>query len=276
MSGYAHFEIHAVACNDVGRVRRTNEDSFCVANLTERTGIDDNGVIRFASGPQGALFAVADGMGGAASGETASQVCLKTLHGEVLSHIRGLRNPGPDDLEQILIDAVGAANQKVFELSHTYEEFAGMGTTLTTVLEAGGRMVIGQIGDSRAYLVRDNNISQITRDQSLVAQMVSTGELTEEEARHHPERNILLQALGVRSTVSLALKHYPVRDGDMLLLSTDGLHSQMTADEIYQIVIGAPGTRDACLELVDLANKRGGPDNITALLIEFLPATLGF
>jgi protein phosphatase len=230
--------------------------------------------MRFSSGPLGALFAVADGMGGAASGETASHVCLKTLHGEVLARIRGLRNPGPDALEQVLIDAVGAANHRVFELSHAYEEYAGMGTTLTTALELGGRLVIGQIGDSRAYLVRDDDICRITRDQSLVAQMVSAGELTEEEARHHPERNILLQALGVRSTVSLALKHYIVRGGDMLLLSTDGLHSQMSDDEIFEIITGSPSARDACLELVDLANKRGGPDNITALLIEFLPAPL--
>ncbi|HYK89957.1 MAG TPA: hypothetical protein VE398_14370, partial [Acidobacteriota bacterium] len=134
-----------------------------------------------------------------------------------------------------------------------------------------GRLAIGQVGDSRAYLIRENSIRQLTRDQSLVAQRVTEGEISEEEARSHPQRNILLQALGVRSTVELGLRSTILRPYDLLLLCSDGLHSQMSGDEILDTVSNSTRARDACRNLVDLANERGGPDNITAVLVEFLP-----
>jgi protein phosphatase len=270
------YQIYAFALSDVGRVRRINEDSLCVANLSEEVGIEDNGIIQFSSGPQGALFAVADGMGGAAAGETASRLCLQTIYEEISSSVKGRRGQDPESLEQILAGAVGAANRRIYEAGRSDAELAGMGTTLTAAMEWRGHLVIGQVGDSRAYLIRDNEIRQMTRDQSLVAQRVSDGELTEEEARHHPQRNILLQALGVRPAVEVALKTMFLHPSDILLLCSDGLHSQVTADEILDTIVNSASTRDACLDLVDLANDRGGPDNITVVLVRFFAPAGGY
>ncbi len=272
MADERYFEISAFACSDVGRVRSANEDSFFVANLTEGVRIEQNGVLRFISGTQGSLFAVADGMGGAAAGEMASRLCLRTLYREVQSMIREVRQPDEMLLEEILMEAVGSANHRVYEVGARNSEYAGMGTTLTALMESQGYLLVGQIGDSRAYLLRGNQIRQLTRDQSLVGQKVVDGELSEDEARRHPERNILLQAVGVRPTVELVLKGLSLHAGDVLLLCSDGLHSQMSTREIYEVVADSDGPGDACLALVDLANERGGPDNITAVLLQFLPA----
>ena len=265
------FEVQAYALSDVGRVRTTNEDSFFVANLTQGVRIEKNGKLRFASGARGSLFAVADGMGGAAAGEMASRAGLRALYREVQDLSRDLRQADGELLQEMLIDSVGSANSRIYEMAQRNPEYAGMGTTLTVVLELAGHAVIGQVGDSRAYLLRDDGIRQLTRDQSLVAHRVSLGEITEEEARTHPERNILLQALGVRPTVEVVLRSLVVRPGDVLLLCSDGLHSQMSSEEIFRVVTESASPEAACMDLVDLANARGGPDNITAVLIQFLP-----
>ncbi len=268
MSAAHHYGIQAFAFSDRGKARRTNEDSFILADLTRGTGIDSNGILEFESGPRGSLFAVADGMGGAAGGEMASRLSLKAIYNELLQNSRN--TPTIDAFEQILIDAVGTANRLVFDTGHSKREFAGMGTTLTAVVEIHGRMVIGQIGDSRAYLIRDENILQLTRDQSVVAQKVDSGEITEYQARKHPERNILLQALGVTPTVELCIIKMVVHPDDLILLCSDGLHSQMSAEEINDIVLNSATEQDACFELVNTANDRGGPDNITAVLVRFI------
>jgi protein phosphatase len=276
MASGSGYQVHAFALSDVGRVRRVNEDSLCVANLSEAVGIEHSGIIQFDSGPQGGLFAVADGMGGAAAGETASRLCLQTVYEEVSTAVRGRHGTDPASIERMLAAAVGVANRRIYEAGAGNEELAGMGTTLTAALELRGNLVIGQVGDSRAYLIRENEIRQLTRDQSLVAQRVSNGELTEEEARRHPQRNILLQALGVRPAVEVSLKTTIVHPDDLLLLCSDGLHSQLTSDEILDIVLSSEHARDACRDLVDLANDRGGPDNITVVLVRFAASADGY
>ena len=270
MRDIRRYAIHAFAYSDVGRVRRTNEDSFILADLTKGIGIEKNGVFKFESGPRGALFAVADGMGGAAAGEMASRLGLEAVYNEVLENSAIDQESDSEALDQALIDAVGIANRRIFDLSRSNQDFAGMGTTLTAVLEMQGKLVIAQVGDSRAYLIRDQNICQLTRDQSLVAQMVSNGTLTEDQARRHPERNILLQALGVNPTVELSLRSGTVHPDDIILLCSDGLHAQMSSEEIFDIIMDSSNEKDACMGLVSLANDRGGPDNITAVLIQFI------
>jgi protein phosphatase len=270
MTAPARYDVLAVAFSDVGRVRAGNEDSFFAADLTQGLRIEINGKLHFSSGPQGSLFAVADGMGGAAAGEMASRLGLRTLYREMQEMARGLRQPDEEEMQEILIDSVGAANRRIFELAARNTEYSGMGTTLTVVFELFGRLVIGQVGDSRAYLLREDGIRQLTRDQSLVAHRVSLGEITEEEARRHPERNILLQALGVRPTVELVLRSATVRPLDVLLLCSDGLHSLMSGEEIYDVVTNSSSPEDACVELVNAANARGGTDNVTTLLVQFL------
>lgn len=271
MAANARFQVHAVARTDVGCVRSANEDFLLVANLGEGVRIERSGHLSFSSGPCGALFAVADGMGGAAAGETASRLCLRSLYHDVQENVRMLGWASDRALEKILIEAVGNANRRVYDMARRDAALEGMGTTLTAVLQSSGRLFIGQVGDSRAYMLREGEIRQLTRDQSLVAQLVEAGRLTEAEARHHPEKNILLQAVGVRPHVELALRSATVHPGDILLLCSDGLHTQMTADEMLDIVLDSHGPQDACAALVDLANDRGGPDNITAVLVQFVP-----
>lgn len=261
--------IRAFAYTDVGEVRSDNEDSFVIANLTEQVRIVSSGKLEFASGRYGSFFAVADGMGGAAAGETASRTGVDVVYKEVQHMIRETRKPDDQDLEEILIDAIAGANSRVYRLARENEHMQGMGTTLTAVLELNGRLTIAQIGDTRAYLFRDGQLRQLTRDQSLVAQKVMAGIITEEMARRDPERNILLQALGVRPEVEIAFQSAALRPGDVLLLCSDGLHAQMSSSEIYEVVVKSASPYNACADLIDLANQRGGPDNITALLIQF-------
>jgi len=270
MSREIMFEVIASACTDVGRVRRTNEDSLILSNLSDGTSIGETGLMRFASGPHGSLFAVADGMGGAAAGEMASSVGVQTVCSGIQADVTRRREWRSEDLERILIDSVGEANRKIHSLSRRRQELEGMGTTLTIALEYRGYLILGQIGDSRAYLLRNGELRQLTRDQSLVAQKVYAGELSENEARHHPERNVLLQALGVQSTIEIAIGRLSLQEGDLLLLCSDGLHSQMSREEIHQILSRSPNLEEASANLVDLANVRGGPDNITAVLVQFL------
>lgn len=271
MLGAPHIQVHSFGCSDLGRHRSGNEDSFLIADLSEGVRIEKNGVFRFRTGSLGSLFAVADGMGGAAAGEVASRLCLRTVYREIQELMRELRQPDLNLAEEIMMEAVGNANSRVFELAKHEPEYAGMGTTLTAALQVQGQLVIGQVGDSRAYLLRENEIRQLTRDQSLVGEMVSGGRISAEEGRHHAERNILLQAIGVAPTVEMALRSLSLQAGDVILLCSDGLHSQMSNDEIFDVVAESPGPGDACLALVDLANERGGPDNITSVLIQFLP-----
>jgi serine/threonine protein phosphatase PrpC len=146
-----------------------------------------------------------------------------------------------------------------------------MGTTLTVAFEVRGRTVIGQVGDSRAYLLREDRIGQLTADQTIVAQRVMAGEITEEQARSHAERNILLQAMGAQPDVRPAFLWATLQPWDILLLCSDGLHGQMDSDDIYNAVADAPDLTTAAATLVALANSRGGPDNITVVLAQFLP-----
>jgi len=263
------FYIYAYAASDVGRVRTNNEDSLLIANLSEYVRIEKSGELSFPAGAGGGLFAVADGMGGAAAGEMASRIGLRMVYKEIQDNIGDTYPSDNEEMEELFIDAVASANRRIFQLSREYEEYRGMGTTLTAVLALNGRMMIAQIGDSRAYLLRRDGIRQLTRDQSLIAQRVAAGLITEEQARQHPDRNILLQALGVNESVELALQSAPLLPGDVLLLCSDGLHGHMSADEIYETVIHADGVESACSHLIDLANRRGGPDNITAVLVQF-------
>jgi PPM family protein phosphatase len=269
MRGIIFGAVNAIARSDVGCVREFNEDAFCIADLGQELRIERSGVLRFVPGPQGALFVLADGMGGPVGGETASKLAVRTLYREVQALVRDLERSENYFLEEVVITAVAAANRAIYNLAQHNPELAGMGTTLTAVLEMQNRLIIAQIGDSRAYLLREDGIRQLTRDQSLVADLVSTGKITEEQARRHPERNILLQALGVAPKVELQLGSTNVRPGDVLLLCSDGLHMQMSADEIFGIVADSKSPEYACQELVDLANSRGGPDNITSVLVEF-------
>jgi PPM family protein phosphatase len=232
------FKLVAAGVTDVGRVRDGNEDDFI--DQSNRLG----------------LVAVADGMGGHRAGEVASATALEALRAAVASG-------------QPLRDAIEGANDAVLEKSVSDQELAGMGTTLTAgMLGSDGYLVVGHVGDSRAYLVRDGELTQITHDHSLVEEMVRGGELTREQAEVHPRRSIITRALGIDPEVEV--DEYPIelRPGDRILFCSDGLTTMLRPDEMASILSREHDPKRAAQLLVDAANAAGGEDNITAVIVE--------
>jgi serine/threonine protein phosphatase PrpC len=221
---------------DTGRQRRGNEDSS------------------FARPP---VFVVADGMGGAQAGEVASRIAVETFE-------RGLPDDGSP--EERLAACVQTANKQIYERSRTEHERAGMGTTLTAAYLDDAQVAIAHVGDSRAYLFRDGKLQRLTRDHSLVGELVRQGKLTEEQAEEHPQRSIITRALGPEPTVDVDTSTYPGRAGDVLLLCSDGLTSMISEERISDILGSTEDLAGAADQLIDEANAAGGRDNITVVL----------
>jgi len=273
MSNTNRYFVQVSAHSDVGRVREANEDNFLVADLTEQRRRETNCTLEFLSNRCGAMFVVADGMGGASAGMLASRLAVRTLFNQIQVAIDVQDLLDDQTVEGIILDAVEVANRRIFGVGSGQAGYEGMGTTLTLAYEIRGRIAIGQVGDSRAYLLRDDGIGQLTQDQTMVASKVLSGQLTEIEARFHPDRNLLMQALGAQLQVKPVLSWVTLHPWDVLLLCSDGLHDQMEADEIYAVVAESPGIPEAVAALVELANRRGGPDNITVVLAQFMPGS---
>ena len=238
------------AASDVGRRRSGNEDSYeiWVSDSLGREHIADT------------LLGVCDGMGGSNAGEVASRLAVEAVV-RVFSEDKG------DDVVAALSHAVTAANEEVHEHSRSRADLQGMGTTCTVAALKGDRVALAQVGDSRAYLVRGGNIRQLTEDHSLVAQLVARKQLTPQEARTDPRRNVVTRSVGVGPTVEVDARMFeePLRAGDTLLLCSDGLHGQVSDEDLAGIASGESLER-ACRELIALANAHGGPDNITVAL----------
>ena len=238
------------AASDVGRRRSGNEDSYeiWVSDSLGREHIADT------------LLVVCDGMGGSNAGEVASRLAVEAVV-RVFSEDKG------DDVVAALSHAVTAANEEVHEHSRSRADLQGMGTTCTVAALKGDRVALAQVGDSRAYLVRGGNIRQLTEDHSLVAQLVARKQLTPQEARTDPRRNVVTRSVGVGPTVEVDARMFeePLRAGDTLLLCSDGLHGQVSDEDLAGIASGESLER-ACRELIALANAHGGPDNITVAL----------
>lgn len=225
-----------------GRVRSINQDSFYVGEVDS-----------------GYLAIVADGMGGHKTGEVASHKAVNTLK-EELEHTTS-------HLPAALAKAVQAANLDIFDFSSMHPEHQGMGTTLTTVFIDDQVGLVGHIGDSRAYLIRNNQIRQLTSDHSWVAEQVRQGVITQDEARRHRLRNVITNALGSTQEVKLDILYFDVQEGDRLLLCSDGISMLIPEDQMINLVQGA-SPQDASRQLINEANRRGSPDNITAVVLE--------
>jgi len=254
---------------DVGRTREHNEDAFVVADLTTNNATLQPEVRRHALGPKGTLFMVADGMGGAAAGEIASAMAVEVVLGEMREKWIGAETHDAQEFVRAIKRATNAANQQIHTFAASHSEYRGMGTTATVAGLLGDTLYVAQVGDSRAYLVRDGAARQITKDQSLMQKLIEAGELTEEEAAQSERRNIILQALGPEPLIKIDLTHQQVRRGDVLVLCSDGLSGQVGKDEIARIVTEAPDLVTACKMLIDRANENGGPDNITVIAARF-------
>jgi serine/threonine protein phosphatase PrpC len=234
---------------DVGRRRDSNED-----NLT-RLVPKDSKIMEH----KGAIFVVADGMGGHAAGEVASEIAVETIREEYYESEQ-------EDVPEALIQVIKQANQVIYDRATEQAGRAGMGTTCIVAVVRGALAYLANVGDSRAYLVRDGQIRQLTHDHSWVAEQVRAGMLTDEQARTHAHRNVITRALGTQPEIQPDLFIQPLQDGDLLLLCTDGLSGCVSDEEINRI-LNSSSLEESVRVLIAQANEQGGPDNITAVLI---------
>ncbi|HEY3822377.1 MAG TPA: protein phosphatase 2C domain-containing protein [Polyangiaceae bacterium] len=250
--------VTVVAQTEVGLVRQTNEDAFVIADLSGGSLLDEQKMSKFEVGQRGVLLAVSDGMGGHQAGEVASALVVESLQRSMAQ----LPSLVPSDA--LLEKAAQRANRDVWKAAH----FPGrerMGATLTAVYIQGTTAHIAEVGDSRAYLVRSGKIKQVTRDQSYVQLMVDTGAMSPAQAKTSELSSVILQAMGLKETVQIALGRLDLRQRDCFLLCSDGLSSLVDDEEIRNLVLTAGPLDAVCSRLVDLAMKRGGTDNITVI-----------
>ena len=269
-------ELHAKS--DVGRVRRGNEDNFLLLDLAgARTWSGSDGaenpedMRQFTIGEQGLVLVVSDGMGGALAGDVASRMAIEAVRDVLMGENAdgGGCEPG-GALVDCLKLATMQANRNIHYKSLEDSRCSGMGATLTGAAIRGDKLDLVQVGDSRAYVMRGDQIRLATKDQSLVQQLVDVGQISEEEAETHMFRNVILQALGAQTELTPATARIQIRQGDMLLLCSDGLSGKLRNEEIRQIVADSETDLGAaCRALVAEANHRGGEDNITVVLARF-------
>ena len=244
---------------DVGRQRQHNEDTVLV--LAADQGGDD-------PLPPFGLFVLADGMGGHRAGEVASALAARVVARHIvqqvyLSALGGREHrAGEPSLQEVLIEAVNLANTAVAT------EVPGGGTTLICAMMFGSHAYIANVGDSRAYLLSPEGMEQITRDHSLVDRLVELGQLTAAEAANHPQKNVLYRAVGQGGTLEVDVFVRPIPSGGRLLLCSDGLWGMVQEEEILRTVVAARSPQEACDALVAAANRAGGKDNISVILVE--------
>jgi PPM family protein phosphatase len=251
---------------DVGQVREHNEDNFIVADLSRKTrGLMETDRTQLV-GPRGTLMAVCDGMGGAAAGEVASQLAVDIIF-ERMGDGEGAKDR--DEFARRIVRSIEEAGQRIYQEAKADRTRRGMGTTSTVAALMDDHLFLGQVGDSRGYLLRNGKFVQVTRDQSLVNQLIEAGQLTEEEAETFEHNNIILQALGTSDTVQVDLTYVELRRGDILMLCSDGLSGMVRTDELREILANAGDPLEACKQLTEKANQAGGHDNITCIVARF-------
>lgn len=230
--------------SDIGNIREINEDYLGCYEDTEKK-----------------IYIVADGVGGHNAGEVASKLAVETI----IEYINSVCCN--EDLSKVLKEAIEVANKKVFEASKTDLSLYGMGTTITCCFLKENKTVVGNVGDSRCYIVKDQNIYQVTRDHSLVQQLVDDGSITQEEAQVHPNKNIITRALGTSANVEADIYTLTLKEINKVILCTDGLSDCITQDEMFDIVINND-VNTACKKMIDLSKQRSGRDNISVIIFE--------
>jgi len=234
--------LQAAGRTDVGQVRASNEDAFgyCV----------EEGV-----------FALCDGMGGAAAGEIASRIAVDTLIERLCAA------DSHENRKKVLESAIAAANQRVHAHAEKDAALHGMGTTLVALAIGGDRALIGNVGDSRCYLFRDGRLTRQTHDHSLVDEQVRLGQLTQDEAEHSPLRNVITRAIGTQVSVAADIAELHLHPGDLLMLCSDGLTKELSDDRIAGMMADTPDLDDLCAQLIAAAKAAGGHDNVTAVIV---------
>jgi serine/threonine protein phosphatase PrpC len=251
---------YASFITDVGMVREANEDSYFVQDwhYVSQTQRQSYGI-----------FIVADGMGGAQAGEYASALATRDVSQVINHRFEQLKdNPGRElNIPEILEEAIKKANRSIYDAAKRNPQYQGMGTTVTAAVVYQGMMYMGHVGDSRAYLIAKQEIEKVTRDHSLVGRLLEIGQITEEEAAVHPQRNLIYRSLGAYPNVEVDLYERPFVPGNCLLLCSDGLVEHVKDPEIHQVVTQAKDQWRSCNQLVNMANIRGGDDNTTIIIV---------
>ena len=242
------------AVSDVGNVRSVNEDFWGAEVLGSGKG---------AVG----IFAIADGMGGHNKGEVASRIAVE----KVMQHLKGRIESAERDIDSIvvenLIESYKRSNDTIIKEAKRSEEFRGMGTTLTMAVITGGKMYVANVGDSRCYLFSEEKLHRVTNDNSLVQELLFKGLITEEEARRHPQRNVITRAVGLEEPLKVDVYERDVVTGDHVLLTTDGLTNMIAHDEMQEVILNFENIDQSCEELLSRAKDSGGDDNISLIHI---------
>lgn|SRR5690625_1488365 len=235
---------------DRGQVRSHNEDS--------------GGIYYHRSG--NLLAIIADGMGGHRAGDVASQMAVSIIQ-DHWAESEELQTP--DEIETWLLEVLQKVNTAIYERALSQDEYAGMGTTIVVTISTDEFITIAHIGDSRCYLYNDNGFQQLTEDHSLVNELLRSGQISEEDAFHHPRKNIVLKALGTEQDVTADIQSLSWERGNKLLLCSDGLTDKVTNDELSEYVKSATSLQETTQALIDIANERGGEDNISLIMISY-------
>lgn len=266
MSGFAARSNHLAICGatDIGASRASNQDTFVIADLRSGDLSDPCTRADIPLSRQGILLMVCDGMGGAAAGDLAARIAAEAIKHQLVG-------AGPAVVEhpdQSLKDAVCGANGAVLAEAKTHPETRGMGTTCTAAIVLPDRLSVAQVGDSRAYLLRNGRLQLLTRDQTMADQMVEIGALRPEDVPTSIHRNVLLQAVGTRSTIEPIISEMQLRRGDRILLCSDGLHGSIPDDEIAEVMRGTTDMHACARALIQAALAAGGPDNVTVVVAD--------
>ncbi|HJJ23652.1 MAG TPA: Stp1/IreP family PP2C-type Ser/Thr phosphatase [Nitrosopumilus sp.] len=238
---------------DVGRVRTIDEDSILVADLSFGINSENEKFL---------LLAVADGMGGHAKGEEASKIALNTLTKSVVPELFGEKS-----FTELLENGIKNANQEILDYTSKNPESSGMGTTTVCALVKGNNVHLANVGDSRAYVISNDEIRRVTKDHSYVQALIDEGKITEEEARKHPQKNVITKAVGIMESVEPDTMKFTLDNDESLLLCCDGVIAHLHDEDIHEIIRDADHPQNACQQIVDLANERGGTDNISLIIL---------
>lgn len=239
--------ISVYGITDKGKLRKNNQDVYCYGTIGESK----------------AWGVVCDGMGGANAGEVASRIGAETFRDHMIKYFEEMDSGAP---EPIIEAAIKEGNEAILEHAKEHQECAGMGTTLVAAVLQGSQVYLVNVGDSRAYHMSKHRIERVTQDHSFVEALVQKGSLTAEEARHHPQKNLITRALGTSQTVEADIYDLTLEEGDALLLCSDGLSNELREEEILEELQKGNPIEESGQNLVDMVLERGAPDNVTILL----------
>lgn len=264
----AAFALRVGAHTDPGQVRNENEDRLLVSDLRRRGTISAQETVVVELQPHEVLLLVADGMGGMSGGEQASQMCADLVPEKLMNRLGGGTGATREELRQALVEAVEETNRIIFDRAASDIQLRGMGCTLTAALLAEDHLTVAQVGDSRAYLGRAGEVTQLTRDQTVWESLRAAGKDPEAALGKSQFQSMLLQAVGAQENVQVTITQTELQAGDWLVLCTDGLYRVVSTQEIGQILEAKTDPAQKARALTDLANQHGGPDNVSVVVCQ--------